>query len=156
MCYNQHRVERKTHADVAQSVERILGKDEVTGSNPVISSIGLAGMQVLFFIYACCEGSPGGGLFGIFLSAVLGMKIWSQAVPDMTLPGKCHIRHASAPDQLFKARAVVKIAVFICPDGLGIVDFQQPQAFILRKNEQCGGERVGCARIGAHHSHRAP
>ena len=27
------------HADVAQSVERILGKDEVTGSNPVISSI---------------------------------------------------------------------------------------------------------------------
>ena len=26
-------------ADVAQSVERILGKDEVTGSNPVISSI---------------------------------------------------------------------------------------------------------------------
>ena len=25
-------------ADVAQSVERILGKDEVTGSNPVISS----------------------------------------------------------------------------------------------------------------------
>ena len=27
------------HADIAQSVERILGKDEVTGSNPVISSI---------------------------------------------------------------------------------------------------------------------
>ena len=27
------------YADVAQSVERILGKDEVTGSNPVISSI---------------------------------------------------------------------------------------------------------------------
>ena len=27
------------HADVAQSVERILGKDEVTGSNPVISSM---------------------------------------------------------------------------------------------------------------------
>ena len=26
-------------ADVAQSVERILGKDEVTGSNPVISSM---------------------------------------------------------------------------------------------------------------------
>ena len=26
-------------ADVAQQVERILGKDEVTGSNPVISSI---------------------------------------------------------------------------------------------------------------------
>ena len=25
-------------ADVAQSVERVLGKDEVTGSNPVISS----------------------------------------------------------------------------------------------------------------------
>ena len=30
---------RKQRADVAQSVERILGKDEVTGSNPVISSI---------------------------------------------------------------------------------------------------------------------
>ena len=28
----------KKRADVAQSVERILGKDEVTGSNPVISS----------------------------------------------------------------------------------------------------------------------
>ena len=26
-------------ADIAQQVERILGKDEVTGSNPVISSI---------------------------------------------------------------------------------------------------------------------
>ena len=29
---------RKEYADIAQSVERILGKDEVTGSNPVISS----------------------------------------------------------------------------------------------------------------------
>ena len=29
----------KQHADIAQSVECILGKDEVTGSNPVISSI---------------------------------------------------------------------------------------------------------------------
>ncbi len=28
----------KKCADIAQSVERILGKDEVTGSNPVISS----------------------------------------------------------------------------------------------------------------------
>ena len=39
----------KRHADVAQSVERILGKDEVTGSNPVISSEGLAELQVFFF-----------------------------------------------------------------------------------------------------------
>ncbi len=31
-------------ADVAQQVERILGKDEVTSSNLVISSIGLAEM----------------------------------------------------------------------------------------------------------------
>ncbi len=31
--------DKKVHfADIAQSVERILGKDEVTGSNPVISS----------------------------------------------------------------------------------------------------------------------
>ena len=30
---------RREYADIAQSVERILGKDEVTGSNPVISSI---------------------------------------------------------------------------------------------------------------------
>ena len=29
-----------TNADVAQSAERILGKDKVTGSIPVISSIG--------------------------------------------------------------------------------------------------------------------
>ena len=40
----------KRHADVAQSVERILGKDEVTGSNPVISSEGLAELQVLFLL----------------------------------------------------------------------------------------------------------
>ena len=38
MWYYAAVVERQ-HADVAQSVERILGKDEVTGSNPVISSI---------------------------------------------------------------------------------------------------------------------
>ena len=30
---------KSVYADIAQSVERILGKDEVTGSNPVISSI---------------------------------------------------------------------------------------------------------------------
>jgi hypothetical protein len=30
------------NADVAQSAERVLGKDEVTGSNPVIGSIRLA------------------------------------------------------------------------------------------------------------------
>ena len=39
MWYYAAVVERQ-HADVAQSVERILGKDEVTGSNPVISSRG--------------------------------------------------------------------------------------------------------------------
>ena len=33
-CYNN-----KAFADMAQQVEHILGKDEVTGSNPVISSI---------------------------------------------------------------------------------------------------------------------
>ena len=37
LCYNKS-VARLGNADVAQSVERILGKDEVTGSNPVISS----------------------------------------------------------------------------------------------------------------------
>ena len=36
-------------ADVAQSVERILGKDEVTGSNPVISSIKLESLDSSFF-----------------------------------------------------------------------------------------------------------
>ena len=36
MWYYAAVVERQ-HADVAQSVERILGKDEVTGSNPVSS-----------------------------------------------------------------------------------------------------------------------
>ena len=38
------------HADVAQSVERILGKDEVTSSNLVISSRKPAEMQVF-----CCN-----------------------------------------------------------------------------------------------------
>ena len=32
---------QKQNADLAQLVEHILGKDEVTGSNPVISSKGL-------------------------------------------------------------------------------------------------------------------
>ena len=36
--YNTTVAQLTAHADVAQQVERILGKDEVTGSNPVISS----------------------------------------------------------------------------------------------------------------------
>ena len=40
----------KEHADIAQQVERILGKDEVPGSNPGISSIRLAEMQVFFVV----------------------------------------------------------------------------------------------------------
>ena len=36
--YNTIVAQLTAHADVAQQVERILGKDEVTGSNPVISS----------------------------------------------------------------------------------------------------------------------
>ena len=38
------------YADIAQSVERILGKDEVTGSNPVSSSRRLAtkGLRYMF------------------------------------------------------------------------------------------------------------
>ena len=36
------------HADVAQSVERILGKDEVTSSNLVISSTDQSEMAGLF------------------------------------------------------------------------------------------------------------
>ena len=41
-------------ADVAQQVERILGKDEVTGSNPVISSKSLENLVFsrLFVLYA--------------------------------------------------------------------------------------------------------
>ena len=38
------------HADVAQSVERILGKDEVTGSNPVISSRNQSEMAGFFVV----------------------------------------------------------------------------------------------------------
>ena len=37
--FNQFYFVRNERADVAQSVERILGKDEVAGSNPAISSI---------------------------------------------------------------------------------------------------------------------
>ena len=40
------------YADIAQQVERILGKDEVPGSNPGISSLSLAEMQDFF----CCFG----------------------------------------------------------------------------------------------------
>ena len=50
--YNNIRcLRRKQLADVAQQVERILGKDEVTGSNPVISSMDLAEMQGPFALY---------------------------------------------------------------------------------------------------------
>ena len=37
--YNNKSSREMRNADVAQQVERILGKDEVTGSNPVISSM---------------------------------------------------------------------------------------------------------------------
>ena len=40
----------KQHADIAQQVERILGKDEVPGSNPGISSRSLAEMQDFFVV----------------------------------------------------------------------------------------------------------
>ena len=40
-------------AAIAQKVERILGKDEVPGSNPGISSIRLAEMQVFFVVSGC-------------------------------------------------------------------------------------------------------
>ena len=41
----------KQRADIAQQVERILGKDEVPGSNPGISSRSLAEMQDFFVVY---------------------------------------------------------------------------------------------------------
>ena len=48
--YNIIVARSKGNADVAQQVERILGKDEVTGSNPVISSMRpTCDMQVGFF-----------------------------------------------------------------------------------------------------------
>ena len=47
------------HADVAQSVERILGKDEVTSSNLVISS-SKACRNAGFFVY-----------FGLILQVLL-------------------------------------------------------------------------------------
>ena len=42
-------------ADIAQSVERILGKDEVSGSNPDISSIKEKARvnPLLFLLYSC-------------------------------------------------------------------------------------------------------
>ena len=47
--YNTSRAAK--HADVAQSVERILGKDEVTGSNPVISSRNQSEMAGFFVVF---------------------------------------------------------------------------------------------------------
>ena len=38
---------RPRYAHIAQSVEHFLGKEEVTGSNPVMSSIFSAGKQVV-------------------------------------------------------------------------------------------------------------
>lgn len=38
MCYNNAVAKNRIAADIAQEVECVLGKDEVTGSNPVISS----------------------------------------------------------------------------------------------------------------------
>ncbi len=52
-------------ADIAQLVERILGKDEVTGSNPVISSkrkprslgeiLGCVVLLLLLYYYLCSQ-----------------------------------------------------------------------------------------------------
>ncbi len=42
---------RHTDADIAQLVERILGKDEVTSSNLVISSISLAFCRAFFVFW---------------------------------------------------------------------------------------------------------
>ena len=47
MVYYIHVAQMK-HADVAQSVERILGKDEVAGSNPAISSRKATCYRVVF------------------------------------------------------------------------------------------------------------
>ena len=47
--YNTIVAQLTAHADVAQQVERILGKDEVTGSNPVISSKDQSEMTGLSF-----------------------------------------------------------------------------------------------------------
>ena len=49
MLYNNFRAVLRC-ADVAQSVERILGKDEVTGSNPVISSRNPSEMKDFFLV----------------------------------------------------------------------------------------------------------
>ena len=46
---NRRFVENYKFADMAQLVEHILGKDEVTGSTPVISSIERRGQLVAFF-----------------------------------------------------------------------------------------------------------
>ena len=49
MCYYINVAEQTTEdADVAQSVERILGKDEVTSSNLVISSTNLTRNREVF------------------------------------------------------------------------------------------------------------
>ena len=48
--YNIIVARSKGNADVAQQVERILGKDEVTGSNPVISSINRLVNASRFFV----------------------------------------------------------------------------------------------------------
>ena len=44
----------KKYADMAQAVEHVLGKDEVTGSNPVISSK-KAGFAPAFFFFPRAE-----------------------------------------------------------------------------------------------------
>ena len=49
----------KQRADIAQQVERILGKDEVPGSNPGISSMRLAEMQVFFVVSGWFVQEPG-------------------------------------------------------------------------------------------------
>ena len=41
----------KKYADMAQAVEHVLGKDEVTGSNPVISSRKKQALRLLFSFF---------------------------------------------------------------------------------------------------------
>ena len=63
---------RHTDADIAQLVERILGKDEVTSSNLVISSISLAFCRA-FFVF--------GGGFCIYKQNALQSRHFPDLIP---------------------------------------------------------------------------
>ena len=132
------------HADVAQSVERILGKDEVTGSNPVISSRNPSEMKDFFLVLGLdlqkfqCEivflltSILQGRFLSVFSSAFCALHPFKSPVP-----------------QAFSAFSKISFPVRVQPvgrgDGKGGVGALLPAFYIMLQGHCRRG--MSCRRL---------